>query len=60
MNPFLTIPLNIKKVYVCGIDYSGCKIYLSVNSTNETVIQHKKQELQQFLFNQPLSEKLLA
>ena len=43
-----------------GIDHSRCKIYLPVNSTNETVIQNKKQELQQFLFTQPLPEKLLA
>ena len=60
MNPFLTTPLNTKKVFVMETDHSGCKIYLPVNSTNKIVIQHKKQELQQFLFNQPLPEKILA
>ena len=60
MNPFNNVPINTKRVYVCGIDHSGCEIYLPVDSHNEEVIQTKKQELQQFLFNQPLPEKLLA
>ena len=60
MNPFNNVPINTKRVYVCGIDHSGCEIYLPVDSHNEEVIQTKKQELHQFLFNQPLPEKLLA
>ena len=60
MNPFNNVPLNTKKVYVMGVDHSGCEIYLPVNSTDETVIQNKKQELHQFLFNQPLPQKELA
>jgi hypothetical protein len=60
MNPFNNVPLNTKKVFVCGIAHSGCEIYLPVNSTDEKVIQTKKQELLQFLFNQPLPEKRLA
>ena len=60
MNPFINIPLNTEKVFVMGIDHSGCEIYLPVDSSDETVIQFKKQELQQYLFNQPLPEKLLA
>ena len=60
MNPFINIPLNTKKVFVMGIDHSGCEIYLPVDSSDETVIQTKKQELQQYLFNQPLPEKRLA
>lgn len=39
---------------------AGCEVYLLVNSTDEIVIQTKKQELDQFLFNQPLPEKELA
>ena len=42
------------------IDHSGCEIYIPVDSTDEIIIQTKKQELQEFLFNQPLPEKLLA
>jgi hypothetical protein len=53
MNPFNNVPLNTKKVFVMEIDHSGCEIFLPIDSTNETVIQTKKQELQQFLFNQP-------
>jgi len=60
MNPYNYIPLNTKKVFVMGIDHSGCEIYLPVDSTDETVIQAKKHELQQFLFNKPLPEKRLA
>ena len=60
MNPFNNVPLNTKKVYVMGIDHSGTEVYLPVNSTNEIVIQTKKQELQQFLFNQPLLAKEIA
>lgn len=60
MNPFRNVPINTKKVFVMGFDHSGCKIYLPVNSTDEKVIQAKKQELHQFLFNQPLPEKRLA
>jgi hypothetical protein len=60
MNPFNNVPLNTKKVFVRGIDHSGTEIYLPVNSTDEIVIQTKKQELHQFLFNQSLPEKLLA
>lgn len=60
MNPFSNVPINTKKVFVMGIDHSGCEIYLPVNSTDETMIQLKKQELHQFLFNQPLPEKEYA
>ena len=60
MNPFNNVPLNTKKVFVMGIDHSGCEIYLPVNSTDETVIQIKKQELQQFLLTQPLPPKEYA
>lgn len=60
MNPFNNVPLNTKRVFVMGIDHSGCEVYLPVNSTDEIVIQTKKQELDQFLFNQPLPEKGLA
>lgn len=59
-NPFIDVPINTKKVFVCGIDHSGCEIYLPIDSLNELVIQTKKYELQQFLFNQPLLEKTLA
>jgi len=57
MNPFINIPLNTKKVFVMGIDHSGTEIYIAVDSLDETVIQTKKQELQQYLLNQPLPEK---
>lgn len=60
MNPFNNIPLNTKKIYVMGIDHSGCEIYLPVDSTDETIIQINKQKLQQFLFNQPLPNKEIA
>ena len=60
MNPFNNVPINTKKVFVMGIDHSGCEIYLPVDSSDETVIHIKKQELQQYLFNQPLPEKRLA
>ena len=60
MNPFNNVPLNTKKVFVCGITHSGCEVYLPVDSTDKKVIQTKKQELQQFLFNQPLPKKRLA
>jgi len=60
MNPFNNVPLNTKKVYIMGIDHSGCEIYLPVDSHNKDVIQTKKQELHEFLFKQPLPEILLA
>jgi hypothetical protein len=60
MNPFKDVPLNTKRVFVCGISHSGCEVYLPVDSDDETIIQLKKQELQQFLLNQPLPEKVLA
>ena len=60
MNPFNNVPLNTKKVFVMGIDHLGCEVYLPVNSTNEEVIQTKKQELHEFLFNQPLPQKIVA
>jgi hypothetical protein len=60
MNPLNNTPLNTKKVFVMGTDHSGCEIYLPVDSYDELVIQTKKQELQQFLFNQPLPKKELA
>lgn len=57
MNIFNNLPLNTKKVYVMGIDHSGCEIYIPVNSLNEEIILSKKYELKQFLFNQPLPGK---
>ena len=60
MNSINNIPINTNKVFVMGVDHSGCEIYLPVDSTDEIIIQIKKQDLHQFLFNQPLPEKLLA
>ena len=60
MNLFNNIPLNTKKVFVMGTDHSGCEIFIPVDSYDENIIQLKKQELQQFLFNQPLPKKELA
>ena len=60
MNPFNNVPLNTKRVFVMGIDHSGCEVYLPVNSYDELVIQTKKLELQEFLFNQPRPEKEYA
>ena len=57
MNIFSNVPLNTQKVFVMAVDHSGCEIYLPVNSTDELVIQQKKLQLQQTLFNQPLPEK---
>ena len=60
MNPFNNVPLNTKKVYVMAVDHSGCEIYLPVDSTDEKKIQAKREELQQYIFSQPLPDKLLA
>lgn len=60
MNPFNDVPLNTKNVFVMGIDHSGCEVYLPVDSHDEEIIQIKKYELQQFLFNQQLPEKEYA
>lgn len=60
MNPFNNVPLNTSKVFVCGITHSGCNVYLPVDSSDEKVIQTKKHELHQFLFNQPLPENRLV
>ena len=43
-----------------GVDYSGCEIYLPVDSTDDKIIQNKKEELQWYLDTQPLPDKLLA
>ena len=51
-NPLEDVPLNTKRVYVMATTYSGCEIYMPVDSNNDSAITQKKIDLQNFLNSQ--------
>ena len=52
-DPFENVPLNIKKVFVMGKTWSGCKVYLPVDSHSHAVQIEKRDELHAYLASQP-------
>lgn len=52
MNPLNDVPLNNKRSYVMGTTYSGCEIYMPVDSYDDDILKNKKNELQKYLDNQ--------
>ena len=51
-NPLNDLPLNTKRVYVLGKCYTGCEVYMPVDSFVENIQQEKKNELQNWLNSQ--------
>ena len=57
MTPFNNVPLNTKKVYVMGKTWSGCEVYLPVDSYSDTVQLEARDKLHAFLASQPKPPK---
>jgi len=52
-DPFVDVPLNTKMIYVMGKTWSGCEVYLPVNSYSNAVQLDAKDKLHAFLASQP-------
>lgn len=50
---FNRLPFNTQRAYVCGIDKSGTEIWVPTFCNDKDIMQKKKEELQEFLDNQP-------
>ena len=59
-NPLEALPLNTKRCYVAGVAHGGAQIYIPVDSRDDGVLAHKRDELQAWLDAQPQPPKLAA
>ncbi len=53
-NPLENIPLNTKRMFIMGVTYCGCEIYLPLRSRDDKYIAVMKQRLQNHLNKQKI------
>ena len=53
MNILDNIPLNTKRQFVMAKTHRGCEVYMPIDSDCKTILDNKRDELQEALYRQP-------